>query len=50
MKIVGIFNSNEDSVGYRLAGIKTYVTRQENDLIKVLKEVREDLDVQYYCV
>lgn len=50
MKIVGIFNSSEDSVGNRLAGIETYVARQESELIEVLKEVKEDKDVRNNCV
>ena len=45
MKIVGIFNSNEEKVGNRLAGIKTYIAREQDEVNKILDEIEEDKEI-----
>lgn len=50
MKIVGIFNSDEERVGNRLSGMKTYLARKEEDMIKILDEVEKDPTVRDNCI
>ena len=50
MKIVGIFNSDEQRVGNRLSGMKTYLARKEEDILKILDEVEKDTSVRNNCI
>ena len=50
MKIVGIFNSDEQRVGNRLSGMKTYLARKPEDMPKILDDVEKDSTVRNNCV
>jgi vacuolar-type H+-ATPase subunit F/Vma7 len=45
MEIAGIFDTNEQTVGYRLAGIKTFLVRNQDELLKRIEELKKDKNI-----
>ena len=50
MKIVGIFDTNEQKVGYRLAGIRTFLVNNTEDISNVWNLIKSKSDVRNYCI
>jgi len=50
MKIIGIFDTNEQTVGHRLAGIRTFLVNNEEDINNVWNSIKGDLDIRYNCI
>ena len=49
MNIVGVFDNDEQRVGNRLSGMKTYLARNEEDLTPILKELENDKNIRNCC-
>lgn len=45
MKIIGIFDNNEQAVGNRLSGMKTFLAKTEKQILEILDELENDHDV-----
>lgn len=37
MKIIGIFDTNEQTVGNRLSGMQTYLAKTEEEILNILR-------------
>ena len=38
MKIIGIFDTNEQAVGNRLSGMQTYLVKTQEDILKIHRQ------------
>lgn len=45
MKIVGIFNKKEETVGFRLSGLDSNFIQTSEDLSEFLKKLKQDTDI-----
>ena len=45
MKIVGIFNKKEETVGFRLSGLDSNFIKTSEDLSEFLKKLKQDTDI-----
>jgi vacuolar-type H+-ATPase subunit F/Vma7 len=45
MEIAGIFDTNEQTVGYRLVGIRTFLVRNQDELQKKIEELKKDKNI-----